>query len=207
MALLTPEQQAEFSRRRLGLQSDADLNNTRLDQDFGIAQGLLQRQSQQDQTDMGDQMASNGLFQSGIRVNAQGNIIRDYNDNLASLTLQRARGHEDIGRSLSSGLANIDYDQVNALAAATRQEAEAAQQRAQLQALAQQAALKPVQYPNPVIALPHIPVPAIPPAPAPYQWTAADVGASTPMTTQQAIQQLQRTGNYTYFKPQGRVNF
>lgn len=161
MATLTPEQQQEFARRRLQIQSDAEINKRRLGEDYDISQRLLTERGQRDQYDMGNAVAANGLFNSGIRIDAQGRIQNDLNNTLSSLGLDRARGLEDIQRGITTGLADVDFAQSEALAYATRQEALLEQQRALLEAQRRAAVVPAIQYPNPVITYnqPQIPLP------------------------------------------------
>lgn len=136
MAILTPEQTQDFARRRLGLQSEAEVAQRRLGEDYTINSQRLQQESQQAQRDVGDQLASQGLFNSGIRVNEQGQVVSRYNQSMADLEQGRSRGIEDIQRNLATGLAEVDYGQSAALAQANRAEQEANERRAQLEAIA-----------------------------------------------------------------------
>lgn len=152
--ILSPEQQQEFARRRLGLQSEADIGRQRINQDYGLNNQLLQEQNVRGQHNVGDQLASQGLFNSGIRINEQGNVQRQTNEQLGQMDLSRGRGLEDISRNLTTGLGQIDYDQAQAIAEATRQQQQDALQRAMWDATQRQPIAQPIPMPNPVITLP-----------------------------------------------------
>lgn len=151
MAILTPEQQQQFSRQRLGLQSEAELNTRRLNEDYGTTTRLLGEQRDRDVRDVGDQIASNGLFNSGIRIDAQGNVVRQHGEQLADITQVRTRGLEDIERGLSTGLADLDAGMASALAEANRREQEENDRRAQLEAIQNAGSVGGPGYPGAVI--------------------------------------------------------
>lgn len=154
MATLTPEETQEFARRRLGLNSDSDFQRSRLQQDRTLNTSLLNDASVRGQRDVGDQMASQGLFASGIRVNEQGQVVRQTNEALADLGLQTSRGLEDIERRRSTGLGDINFAESEAMANAGRREAERQQHEAQLAAIAAAQQVRPVPPPPPVIMAP-----------------------------------------------------
>lgn len=151
MAILTPEQQQAFSRRRLGIESEADIARKRIGEDFDVTGRLLADQRDEGVKDTGHQIASQGLWNSGIRINEQGRIVKNYNEELADLSLQTTRGREDVDRGLARGLADLDNQQATALAEANRSEQAANENRAMLEAIANAQTVAPPAYPNPVI--------------------------------------------------------
>lgn len=165
MAILTPEQQQQFSRQRLGLQSEAELNTRRLNEDYETTSRLLGEQRDRTSRDVGDQIASNGLFHSGIRIDAQGNVARQHDEQLSDITQVRTRGLEDISRGLSTGLADLDAGMAQALAEANRREQEENDRRAQLEATRQAGAVGGPGYPGAVI---------MPNAPAQTPWASPE---------------------------------
>lgn len=153
MAVLRPEQLQYLTRKRLGLTAESDTAKRRVNEDYGVNQRLIDQNSREAQTNAADQLASQGLFHSGIRVTEQGNIQRDANQALGDLNLSRSRSLEDIGTSLAQGLANVDFEQSQALAERNREEQQKNMERAMLDAQRNAAMVGPIGYPNPVIGL------------------------------------------------------
>jgi hypothetical protein len=134
VATLRPEEAQNFARRRLALQQETELLKNRTNQDLGINQRLLQEAGARGQQEVGNAMASNGLYNSGIRVNEQGQVVREMNEGIGDLNLKTGRTLEDLQRTLAGGLADINFEESGALAARARQEQEDAQRRAELEA-------------------------------------------------------------------------
>lgn len=153
MAVLRPEQLQYLTRKRLGLTAESETAKRRVGEDYGINSRLIDQGSREAQKTTADQLASQGLFHSGIRVNEQGNIQRDANQALGDLNLSRSRSLEDIGTSLAQGLANVDFEQSQALAERNREEQQRNMERAMLEAQKNAAMVGPIGYPNPVIGL------------------------------------------------------
>lgn len=151
MAVLRPEQNQSFIRKRLGLENESKTARRRLEEDYGLNQRTIQQDSKRAQHDAGDQAASQGIFHSGIRVNAQGQIQRESNEALADLNLSRSRGLEDIATNLSTGLAELDYQRASALAEANRAEQAERLQRAALEAQKNAAMVGGIGYPSGII--------------------------------------------------------
>jgi hypothetical protein len=159
---LSPEEAQEFARRRLNIGSDAEIDRIRINQDRTLNTRLLNDASLRGQRDVGHQIAANGLYHSGIRVNEQGQIVRETNEALGDLELQTGRGLEDIARGQTRSMAEIDFAERSAMAAATRREAEEAQRRAELEAMQRAAPAPVLPPPPPVIIAPPPPVPVAP---------------------------------------------
>lgn len=153
MAILTPEQVQAFARKRLGIESEADVSRRRLGEDYTQTADLLAQDRDTGIKDTGHQIASQGLYNSGIRIDAQGQIVQNFNQNMSELNLSKTRGLEDVERNLSKGLADLDYQQAAALAEANRQEQAQNDARAQMEAIRAAAAVSPPAYPNPVIQM------------------------------------------------------
>lgn len=184
MAQLTPEEQREFARRKLGLSKQAEIDRLRLNQDYNVGSNRLQEESRQGQREVGDQLASQGLFNSGIRINEQGNIVREFNEALGDLGLDRSRGLEDLARGLSTNLAQVDANMASALAEANRREQDEIRRRAELEALRRAATTSPPPMPPSIITL----APPAPPALTPQQQAAlarlqSGVSAAPPKPT------------------------
>lgn len=152
MAVLRPEQDQSFIRKRLGLENESKTSKRRLEEDYGLNQRLINQDSVRAQHDAADQAASQGIYHSGIRVNAQGQIQREASQALSDLNLSRSRGLEDIATNLATGLAELDFQRSQALAEANRAEQAERLQRAMLQAQSQGSMVGGVGYPNPNIA-------------------------------------------------------
>lgn len=152
MAVVPPEQLQYLTRRRLGLKNVADTKKRRLGEDYGIDSRLLSQNSAREQKTAGEQLSSQGLYHSGIRVNEQGNIQREANQALSDLNLSRSRGLEDISHELATGLAQVDYEQSAALAEANRREQEERLQRSLLEAQRNAMMVGQIGYPGSVIS-------------------------------------------------------
>lgn len=171
MAQLTPEQQQAYAAKRLGLQTQADTQRRRYQEDYDLQSRLANEQSSREQYDIGGQLASQGLYNSGIRINEQGQVVRRTNETLGQLNLARTRGLEDVGIDLTQRLAGVAEEERSALAEANRRETEERIQQELLQAQRDAAIRAAIPPPPPVINYPPNPwvnyAPPPPPPPAP----------------------------------------
>lgn len=98
---------ADAARRRLTLNSGAGLQRQRLNSDYNINSGRQQIQYAQDQRDTNDSYAARGTFNSGLRVDSQGRLTRDFAQKSYDMGQARQRGLQDVDLGVQSGMNDI----------------------------------------------------------------------------------------------------
>jgi hypothetical protein len=139
MATLAPEVLANIAARRLNIQNQRDTALQRLGQNYGESNYNLDQFAKDSGRRIDDQMASQGIFNSGMRVDQQGRLQTNVGEKRGFLAGQYANSQRDVQNQYDAGQQNLNDYQNQAMGQATQSELQQRMIDAQNQAAMQAA--------------------------------------------------------------------
>jgi len=139
MATLPPEVIANLASKKLGIQQQHDTGLQQLGSQYNTNLFNLGEYQKDTARRINDQYASQGIFNSGIRVNEQGRLEKNVGERRGFLGQQYSQGQSGIENQYTNALQGLEDYRTQAMQEATRQELAQQQSAAQI-AATQQAA-------------------------------------------------------------------
>ena len=102
------EAQRQATRTKAEIQSDKGLLEGRSKQDYRFARSSLDRALQRNISEISDDFASRGLWNSGIRQSAQADAAENYVDDIGQANLALQRELENLSRSSTKGMLGVN---------------------------------------------------------------------------------------------------
>lgn len=121
-----------------GLQSSKDQQTGRLNQDFDTNAGLAARSKELQMNQLQERLANQGILRSGANVEQTGILGENYQNQINSMTTNRARGLEDIARDTATKQTDfqnrLNQNEIDRADRETSRELNTAQTQAQAEA-------------------------------------------------------------------------
>lgn len=135
---LPPDILAQIAARRLGFNQAADIGRQKENQGFSDNLFNIGQFKDDTQKKINNNYAASGLFNSGLRVDEQGRLVKNVDQQIGSLNAQHANNLAGIDNSLTQQLQDLDTWQSQQANAYTAQQTQQSLLDAQNQANALQ---------------------------------------------------------------------